>query len=102
MTTLKHTVYLTRRLLRNLMRQPWYIAFMLFQPMIYLLLFSSLFKRVVEIPGFHSKSYITYLAPGIVIMSALFGAGWSGMGVITDLDRGVLDRFLVAPTSRVA
>jgi ABC-2 type transport system permease protein len=35
-------------------------------------------------------------------MSALFGAGWSGMGMIQDLDRGVLDRFLVSPASRVA
>ena len=35
-------------------------------------------------------------------MSALFGAGWSGMGMILDLDRGVMDRFLIAPVSRPA
>ena len=32
----------------------------------------------------------------------MFAGGWSGMGVIDDLDRGVMDRFLVAPTSRGA
>jgi ABC-2 type transport system permease protein len=72
------------------------------QPVIYLLLFGSLFKRVVDLPGFAAGSYITFLTPGIVVMSAVFGAGWSGMGVIEDLDRGVLDRFLVSPASRVA
>jgi len=35
-------------------------------------------------------------------MSAMFAGGWSGMGLIDDLDRGVMDRFLVAPTSRGA
>lgn len=102
MVTLEHTWFMTKRLLRNLSRQPWYIAFSLVQPMIYLLLFSALFRRVVELPGFHASSYITYLTPGIVVMSALFGAGWTGMGIIQDLDRGVLDRFLVAPTSRTS
>ena len=32
----------------------------------------------------------------------MFAGGWSGMGLIDDLDRGVMDRFLVAPTSRGA
>jgi len=33
-------------------------------------------------------------------MSALFGAGWGGMGILEDLNRGVIDRFLVSPVSR--
>jgi hypothetical protein len=48
------------------------------QLMIWLLLFGALFKRVVEIPGFHEGSYIEFLTPGIVVMSALFSAGWQG------------------------
>jgi ABC-2 type transport system permease protein len=35
-------------------------------------------------------------------MSALFSSGWSGMALLDDLDRGVLDRFLVSPASRVS
>jgi len=41
----------------------------------------------VEIPGFASTSYITFLTPGIVVMSAVFSGGWGGMGVIDDLNR---------------
>ena len=35
-------------------------------------------------------------------MNAFFGGMWSGMGMITDLDRKVVDRFLAAPASRLA
>ncbi len=63
--------------------------------------FGALFKRVVEIPGFGTGSYVTFLTPGVVIMTALFSSGWSGMGFIEDIDRGVLDRFLVSPVRRV-
>ena len=102
MRVLRHTRYLTVRQLRNFLRQPWYVALTLAQPIIWLLLFGALFKKVVEIPGFTTNSYITFLTPGVVVMSAMFSGGWSGMGVIDDLDRGVMDRFLVAPTSRGA
>jgi ABC-2 type transport system permease protein len=33
-------------------------------------------------------------------MTAFFGAGWAGMPVIEDIDRGVIDRFLVSPVKR--
>ncbi len=102
MIALRHTFYLTVRQVRAVLRQPWYLALTLAQPIIWLLLFGALFKKIVEIPGFGTKSYISFLTPGIVVMSAMFSGGWSGMGVIDDLDRGVMDRFLVAPANRSA
>jgi ABC-2 type transport system permease protein len=99
-TTLTHTWYMTVRHVKAIVRQPWYVALTLIQPIIWLLLFGALFKKIVEIPGFASTSYITFLTPGIVVMSAVFSGGWGGMGVIDDLNRGVMDRFLVAPVSR--
>jgi ABC-2 type transport system permease protein len=102
MTALRHTGYMTATHLRQLWRQPWWIAVTLVQPVIWLLLFGSLFEVVADIPGFGTDSYIEYLAPGIVVMTAFFSAGWSGMPVIEDLDRGVTDRLLVTPSSRGA
>jgi ABC-2 type transport system permease protein len=102
MKTLSDSLYLTERGLRHLMRQPWYIAFTLVQPIVWLVLYGQLFQRVVELPGFHGISYISFLTPGIVIMSALFSSGWNGMGLIHEIDAGVLDRFLIAPVSRLA
>ncbi len=102
MTLVRHSFFMMLRLSRHLLRQPWYIAFTLLQPIIWLGLYGELFKRIVELPGFGSSSYIGFLTPGIVAMSALFSSGWTGMGVIQDLDRGVMDRFLISPIQRPA
>jgi ABC-2 type transport system permease protein len=99
---LLNSTQVTGRYVRAFLRQPWYVAVTLVQPVIWLLLFGQLFKSVVEIPGFATSSYIAFLTPGIVVMTALFSSGWSGMGYITDVDRGVMDRFLVTPVSRAA
>lgn len=100
--TLAHSGYLAAASLRNLARQPWYIAVSLVQPVFWLLLFGALFKKVTEIPGFTTASYIDYLTPGIVVMTALFSSGWSGMGILEAVDRGVMDRYLVTPVRRIA
>ena len=76
------------------------VAISLVQPVIWLLLFGALFKRVVEIPGFHGGSYIEFLTPGVVVMTAISSAGWNGMAFIEDMQRGVMDRFLVSPVWR--
>jgi ABC-2 type transport system permease protein len=102
MTLIRQTLYMTARHLRELWRQPWFVAVTLVQPVIWLLLFGALFKKVVEIPGFHGHSYIAFLAPGVVVMSALFNSAWSGMALIEDLNRGVTARFLVTPVRREA
>src|SRR5262249_35594777 len=100
MTALRHGWYMMNRHLLNLWRQPIWIAVTLVQPIVWLLLYGALFKSVTRIPGFDSDSYIQFLAPGVVIMSALFSAGWSGMAVIDDIDKGIIDRFLVSPVVR--
>jgi ABC-2 type transport system permease protein len=99
---LRQTVALTARQLLALWRQPWFVAITIMQPIIWLLLFGAMFKKVVEIPGFKGGSYIEFLTPGIVVMSALFSAGWHGMGLINMLERGIMDRFLVSPLRRGA
>ena len=100
MTMIQQTLHMTARHLRELWRQPWFVAVTLVQPVIWLLLFGALFKKVVEIPGFQATSYIQFLTPGVVIMTALFSSGWGGMGMIEDINRGVVDRFLVTPAHR--
>ncbi|MGZ4591373.1 MAG: ABC transporter permease [Actinomycetes bacterium] len=90
------------RHLRALARQPWYLGFTLVQPVVWLLLFGKLFQRVVDIPGFAAPgaSYIAYLTPGVIMMTALFSNGWAGTTFIEDMQRGVLDRMLVSPVRR--
>jgi ABC-2 type transport system permease protein len=102
MTTLRHTWFMTMRQARNLMREPIWIVLLLVQPMVWLVLYGQLFRNVTKLGGFGTASYITFLAPAIVVMNAFFGATWSGMSMINDLDHKVVERFLAAPASRFA
>jgi ABC-2 type transport system permease protein len=95
-----HTGLVLGRFMRASYRQPALIAFTLVQPAIWLLLFGQLFQGVVRIPGFGDSSYIAFLTPGIVMMTALMTSGWSGTSFIQDMERGVMDRLLASPVSR--
>jgi ABC-2 type transport system permease protein len=99
---LRHTRRLAIRHLRALWRQPAYILITLAQPVIWLLLFSQLFRSVTHIPGFAGGSYIDYLAPGVVVLTALMSSGWTGMTFIDDMERGVMDNLLASPVWRGA
>jgi ABC-2 type transport system permease protein len=101
MQLLRQTGWMIVRQLRNLMREPIWIALMVIQPLIWLLLYGQLFSRVGALRG-DASTYIEFLAPGIICMNAFFGGSWSGMAMIADLNRHVLDRFLAAPASRFA
>ncbi len=101
-TAALHTTWMTQRQIKAFLRQPAYVVISLIQPMIWLFLFGSLFRKVVQLPGFGTQSYLDYLVPGVVIMNALSSSMWSGMGVLEEIDRGIMDRFLVLPLRRSA
>ncbi|MEO7068948.1 MAG: ABC transporter permease [Nostocoides sp.] len=98
-----HSVFLTNRSVRSLIRQPVFLFLTLIQPMVWLLLFGELFTSVTEIPGFAGHgTYLEYLTPGVVAMTALFSAAWAGTVYIEDMERGVMDRLLASPVRRGA
>lgn len=86
-----------------MLRQPIFVFVTLVQPLVWLLLFGQLFKSVTQIPGFAATvSYVEFLTPGVVAMTALFNAAWAGTVYIEDMNRGVMDRLLASPVSRGA
>jgi ABC-2 type transport system permease protein len=102
MTAARQTWQVCLRNVRVMIRQPAYLLMTIVQPVIWLLLFGALFKAVTEIPGFHGGSYIDFLTPGVVVMLAVFSAGWTGMGFVEDINSGVMDRMLASPVWRGA
>ncbi|MGI8329192.1 ABC transporter permease [Actinomadura scrupuli] len=99
---LSQTWWMTHRQLKALARQPAVIVITLVQPVVWLFLFGNLFRRVIELPGFGSGSYLDYLVPGVVVMNAVSANMWSGMGAIEEIERGITNRFLITPVSRGA
>jgi ABC-2 type transport system permease protein len=102
-TLIAHSTYLTVRSVRQLIRVPVFLVITLIQPMFWLLLFGNLFRSVVHIPGFHSDgTFLEYITPGVIAMTALFSAMWAGTVYVEDMNRGVMDRLLASPVRRGA
>ncbi len=97
---------LYKRSVLKLMRRPIVLYFSLLQPAIWLLLFGQMFNRMVSLPGasstFGTDNYMAFFAPGVIMMTMLFGAGQTGLGLIQDMDSGFLDKLLTTPINRFA
>lgn len=104
MTIIFDTGYLFVRSLKKLVRNPILIFFSLFQPIIFLLLFTQLFNKFAEVPGLFPAgiSYLAFATPGILLQNAFSSALQSGTSVVEDLNAGVLQKMLVTQVSRPA
>ncbi len=102
MTYAIESLILVRRNLLKTVRVPMLLFFALFQPMLFLFLFSQIFSSLGELPGFPYDSYLQFLVPSIIALTALNSAFQSGMGTVTDMDDGMLDKFLIAPIHRLS
>lgn len=100
MKFLTDVFHLLGRQVRLTKRMPVMVAMSVVQPIFWMILFSQLFGKAIG--GMFGGNYTQFLAPGIAIMSAMFGSSFSGMGLLNDLDRGVVDRFLATPVARSA
>jgi ABC-2 type transport system permease protein len=102
MDFLKDTWYLYLRLVRVTRRMPVFLLLSIMQPVLWMLLFGQLFGAVIRLEGFGAESYLQFITPGISIMTALFSAAYTGIGLLRDIEAGVLDRLLATPVSRAA
>jgi ABC-2 type transport system permease protein len=100
-TVMAQAASLAGRDLRSLVRQPFHIFVVLAQPVIWLLLFGALFSPVMA-RATGIVSYIGFLSPGVVAVTALSTSGWSGVAFVSDIHRGILNRLLVTPAARGA
>ena len=102
MDSLRHSFFFFQRQARTALRMPTAFFLSSFHPFVWMVLFGSLFQATADLRGFGAGPYVQYLAPGIAIMSALFGATYSGLGMLGDIHSGLLDKFLVTPVPRIA
>ncbi|PVY26684.1 ABC transporter DrrB family efflux protein [Williamsia muralis] len=85
------------RNLRVLVRMPQMVLGMVLQPLMFVLLFSYVFGEALG-----GDRYREFLIGGIMTQSVAFNAGFTALGVATELNRGIIDRFLLLPMSRLA
>jgi ABC-2 type transport system permease protein len=102
MNVLSETLTITQRNLTKSVRVPILLFMSLFQPLLFLVLFSQIFSSLANLPGFPYDSYLQFLVPAIIAMTALSSAFQSGLGTVADIEDGMLDKFLIAPIRRVS
>lgn len=102
MKTLREAYVIGKQELVIQMRNPLWLFFGLFQPIVYLLLFSPFLSGIANAPGFPAGNAIQFFVPGLLIMNALFGSSFSGFGLINQLRSGFIERIRVTPVSRTA
>jgi ABC-2 type transport system permease protein len=104
MTLLSDTRYIFIRYMKKLVRTPILLFFSLFQPILFLVLFTQLLGRLSSFPGIlpPGVSYLEFAAAGIVMQNAFGSALQSGNSIVADIDSGFLQKMLVTPLSRPA
>ena len=86
---------------RKLMHDPTELISRAVQPILWLGIFGEALSKVRAIPtqGF---TYLQFITPGILTQSVVFVAIFYGLYIIMDRDTGILQKFLVTPTPRIA
>jgi ABC-2 type transport system permease protein len=103
MTLLSDTRYIFVRYLKKLVRNPILLFFSLFQPIIFLLLFTQLLSKFGSfgvLPA--GESYLEFATAGILLQNAFGSALQSGTSIVLDIDSGYLQKMLVTPVKRPA
>ena len=97
--TLSDCQVMAARQMRKVLRRPMYVVYLFVQPIVFVLLFRYVFGGAINTGGI---SYVNYLLPGIIVMTAVFGALTTGLGLSEDMAGGVVDRFRSLPIARSA
>jgi ABC-2 type transport system permease protein len=90
---------IAQRFLRHWRQQPGPVLIGWFFPVLILLMFGGLFGGAIAAPG---GNYFEFLLPGMFTLAMFFGLEATVLGVVTDAQKGVTDRFRTLPISGVA
>jgi len=88
---------LTWRCFLHSKRTPMVLIAGLIQPIIWLTLFSAVFKNSPIRDVVASGSYLGFIMPGALVFTALTGALNGGVPILFDRELGFLDRLLASP-----
>jgi len=99
-TIVSDALTVAHRNLIALIRTPTTLVFSTVQPIIFVLLFRYVFGGAIKVPG--SVPYVDYLMPGVFVQTVTFGSVNTGVGLATDLQTGIIERFRSLPMARSA
>lgn len=90
------TLNVMARELKPVWREPMSVLFAMVQPLVFLALFAPLLPELAE------GSALQWFVPGIVAMTCLMGASFTGANLMEEMQSGSHERQLVSPLGRPA
>ena len=96
---LRQTLTLAWRTLVQIRHNPYELLDMSIQPIMFIVLFTYVFGGAI---AGSTGAYLTFALPGIIVMNMIFLTMYVGMGLNTDLTKGVFDRLRSLPLARWA
>jgi len=100
MTAFSDAMVLTGRNLVHIRREPLQLSDVTIQPVLFTLLFVYVFGSGVVLPG--GGSYTDFAIAGLLALNLTTSAMGTAVGLSTDLNSGVIDRFRTLPMWRAA
>lgn len=73
-----------------------------FQPIMFLVLFASVFGGAISQALPEGVSYLNFLMAGIIVQTLAFGSTTTAIAVCNDMQKGIVDRFRSLPMSNLA
>lgn len=93
------TLVMVRRNLLRYVRLPENIVNVTVQPIMFLLLFTYVLGGAIRTT---TPDYVTFVLPGILVQTLLFGGFGTALGLAQDVQSGLFDRYRSLPMTRFA
>jgi ABC transporter DrrB family efflux protein len=94
---LREILVLIRRNLIHILREPMQLSDVTLQPILFTFLFIFVFGSGIPIPG---GSYTDFALAGLLAMNLITSSNGTAVGLSTDLNTGLIDRFRALPMWR--
>lgn len=100
--TINDSLLMIKRSTTHIIRNTDQLLGAFFQPIMFLILFASVFGGAIEKALPPGISYINFLMAGIIVQTVAFGSTTTAIAVTNDLKKGIVDRFRSLPMSNLA
>ncbi|WP_207229658.1 ABC transporter permease [Ktedonosporobacter rubrisoli] len=102
MNNMKHTVVLTGRLMKHILRSPDTLITVAITPIAIMLMFVYVFGGAVKTSMAANINYVNYQLPGILLMAIASGIAYTAYRLFMDVQNGMFLRFNSMPIGRSA
>lgn len=96
------SLVMIKRSSRHIIRNTDQLLGTFFQPIMFLLLFSTVFGGAISMALPKGISYLDFLMAGIIVQTVAFGSTTTAIAICNDLQKGIVDRFRSLPMSNLA